>query len=115
AQLASATASLATLLPGGGYEFAFATKTYSSLAAGCPVIFAGPGPTRDFLTAASETVPIGYAVAHDASAIAQAMERFATMPLTADDRRRIATWAETHISLRAAARRTVAAIEEAAA
>ena len=39
--LASAVASVATLKPDTGYDYAFATKTYSSLAAGCPVIFAG--------------------------------------------------------------------------
>ena len=47
--LAAATASVASLAPVPANEYALATKVYSSLAAGCPVIFAGPGPTVEFL------------------------------------------------------------------
>ena len=79
--LAGAVATLATLKPGTGYDYAFTSKAYSSLAAGCPVIFAGPGPTAAFLDDANRHVRAGAAVAYDSAAIAEAMRAFADSPL----------------------------------
>ncbi|MBH0116123.1 glycosyltransferase [Salinibacterium sp. NG253] len=110
AQLSAATASLATLLPGGGYEFAFATKTYSSLASGCPVIFAGPGPTAAFLARANTEVHAGAPVAYDPAAIAAAMREIADAPAPPASRERLAVWADEHVSMRAAAARAADAI-----
>jgi glycosyltransferase involved in cell wall biosynthesis len=104
-ELASALASLATLLPGGGYEYAFTTKAYSSLATGCPVIFAGPGPTAPFLTEAAEHVRAGIAVGYDAEAIAEAMRSFADRPANPEERMALAAWTAERHSMRAVADR----------
>ncbi|QIM15885.1 glycosyltransferase family 4 protein [Leucobacter insecticola] len=105
AQLAGATASLATLLPGGGYDYAFTSKVYSSLAVGCPVIFSGPGPTRSFVETANAQVAAGFAVGYDAPEIAAAMSNLVAQAPSAEDRRAVAEWTEAEHSLRAVANR----------
>lgn len=104
-QLSTAVASLATLHPEGGYGYAFASKTYSSLASGCPVIFAGPGPTADFMRDSSEEAPVGVAVDYDAEAIAEVMREAAESPLPSTERRRLAMWTAKNHSMRAVAQR----------
>lgn len=99
-EFSAATASLATLLPGGGYEFAFATKTYSSLASGCPVIFAGPGPTSEFIQDTNRQVAAGSATPYAASSIANAMSKLAANPLTTIQRTALSQWAHTNVSMR---------------
>lgn len=100
--LADATASLASLRPGHGYDYAFTTKIYSSLAVGCPVVFAGVGPTSRFIREA-ENSDIGTALPYDASAVAQALERMLDEPLPADRRRALSAWTHEHYSLNAIA------------
>lgn len=112
--LARATASLATLLPGGSYEYAFTSKAYSSLAVGCPVIFAGPGPTGPFIDGAAETVRAGVAIDYDADAVAEAMGAFADRPASAAEREATAAWTEREHSLRAVASRVAEVVERAA-
>ncbi|WP_167143699.1 glycosyltransferase [Canibacter zhoujuaniae] len=111
--LQSATASLATLDPQGGYEFAFTTKIYSSLAAGCPVIFSGVGPTKDFLDENPELFSLhtNYAV----DEIYEAMLQFANAPLHDSSRRAVADWTAENFSLKAAGRTVVNVLEKAAA
>lgn len=109
-QLSRAVASLATLKPGGGYEYAFTSKVYSSLATGCPVIFAGPGPTAPFIAEAAREVPVGVAVGYDAAAIAEALRQAAESPLDPSDRQRLAEWTARHHSMRAVAERVAARI-----
>lgn len=105
-RLSSATASLATLRPGGGYEYAFTSKVYSSLAAGCPVIFAGPGPTVQFLEgAAARRIPAGPAVSYASEAIARAMRDAAENPLPPAARQQLADWIAADHSMQTAARR----------
>lgn len=113
-RLLRAVASLATLLPGGGYEYAFTTKAYSSLATGCPVIFAGPGPTATFLQQAAQHAPVGVAVDYDSEAIAAAMRDAADHPLAAHERRTVAEWAAAEHSMAAVARRIADVITTAA-
>lgn len=108
--LAKATASLATLLPDGGYEYAFTSKVYSSLAVGCPVVFAGPGPTRPFIQSAGEHVAAGEAVEYDADAIAAALHRLSIRPPSASDRRAVADWTESEHSLSVIAQRVAGVI-----
>ncbi|GAA2929395.1 glycosyltransferase family 4 protein [Microbacterium luteolum] len=112
--LHAAVASLATLRPGTSYEYAFTTKAYSSLAAGCPVIFAGPGPTAQFISEANRAVRAGVACAHDAGQIAAAMTLMATDPLSTEERSALARWTAEEHSLAAVARRVVVQIESAA-
>lgn len=107
AHLASATASLATLRPGTGYEYAFTSKAYSSLAAGCPVVFAGPGPTGPFLEAANLHVRAGASVPYDSELLADALQATADDPATAFERRQLAEWTAAEHSLTGVARRVV--------
>lgn len=110
-----AVASIATQRPGTGYEYAFATKAYSSMAAGCPVIFAGPpeGPTGAYLDDANTEVRGGIVSGYDAESVALAMAALATDPLTTAERRSVAAWTAERHSLRAVARRVVDVIESA--
>lgn len=104
--LSAATASLASLKPGQGYDYAFTTKAYSSLAAGCPVIFAGVGPTGAFLTSA--TCPdAGVAVEYDVADVASEMERAATAPLGPNERSKLSAWTRERYSLTAIAKQVV--------
>lgn len=108
--LSSAVASLATLRTGTAYEYAFATKSYSSLAAGCPVIFGGPGPTGPFLATANEFVRAGWVCAYSAAEFADAMRQSCDAPLTAGEREELSSWIDHTHSLRAVAERVVGII-----
>jgi glycosyltransferase involved in cell wall biosynthesis len=104
ALLADATASLASLKPGQGYDYAFTTKVYGSLASGCPVLFAGTGPTIEFLTAAAAEHPAaGTAVDYDPAAVSAAMEHLAEQPPTPAQRAAISRWTRERYSLSAMA------------
>lgn len=106
--LAGASCSLASLEPGVGYDYAFATKVYSSLAVGCPVLFAGAGPAGPFVAEAAKTVAAGESVAFDAASVAAAMERVVAAPADASARRELSVWTRANHSLRAAADRVAA-------
>lgn len=113
-RLSTATASVATLRPGGGYEYAFTTKVYSSLASGCPVIFAGPGPTGPFMHRAASLVGAGFAVEYSADAIAGAMRETVERRLPQEARRAISEWTTATHSMRAVAERVADVLESAA-
>ena len=104
--LSQATVSVASLLPVPPNEYALATKVYSSLAAGCPVIYTGPGPTIEFLND-SEHPHAGVAVAYDVDAVAAAMLAAAAAPLQPVDRATLAAWSATEYSLETIAGRVV--------
>jgi glycosyltransferase involved in cell wall biosynthesis len=104
--LAGATASVASLAPVPANEYALATKVYSSLASGCPVIFSGVGPTVGFLQDATHP-SAGTAVAYDAAAVAAAMNAAAANPLQPADRMALARWSAGEYSLKTIAQRVV--------
>lgn len=104
--LAGATASVASLTPVPANDYALATKVYSSLAAGCPVIFAGRGPTVEFLNDAAHP-RAGVAVDYDVEAVAAAMISAAGAPLAPPDREELADWSAREYSLAAIAQRVV--------
>lgn len=106
--LAGATASLASLKPGQGYDYAFTTKVYSSIAAGCPVIFTGVGPTVPFLQNATNP-DAGVAVPYDAARVTAELERASRHPLQQGARERLSTWARSEYSLGSVAERVVSA------
>ena len=110
-----AVATLATQRPDTGYEYAFATKAYSSMAAGCPVIFVGPatGPTAAFLHRANAEVRGGIVSAYDAASVAAAMTEMAANPLSTSERISVAEWTAAGHSLAAVAARVVDVIEAA--
>lgn len=104
--LAGATATVASLAPVPANEYALATKVYSSLAAGCPVIFAGVGPTVEFLND-SEHPLAGVAVGYDVAATAAAMNAAAASPLPPKARAELAAWSAEQYSLTTIAQRVV--------
>jgi glycosyltransferase involved in cell wall biosynthesis len=110
-ELHTALATIATLRPGTGYEYAFTTKAYSSMAAGCPVIFAGPGPTASFLDRANIAVRAGVVCHYAPAEIAQAMRELAATPLSGPERHALAEWTANEHSMAAVARRVVDVIE----
>jgi glycosyltransferase involved in cell wall biosynthesis len=96
--LAGATASVASLAPVAANEYALATKVYSSIAAGCPVIFTGIGPTIEFLNG-SDHPQAGVAVAYDTPTVAAAMNSAAAAPLPPAARAKLAQWSADRFSL----------------
>ncbi|GMA90019.1 glycosyltransferase [Homoserinibacter gongjuensis] len=104
--LAGATASVASLAPVAPNEYALATKVYSSLAAGCPVIFTGVGPTIAFLDDAGHP-RAGVAVPYDVDATAAAMIAAADAPVQPPERAALARWSADEFSLAAIAQRVV--------
>lgn len=116
--LAGAVASLASVTPGSGYDFAFPTKLYSSAACGSPLIYAGIGPAVDFVTTEVHQEPLGYAVSYDIEEVSQAMveayERWETDSANPEDwlrRTRVREWAEKEVSLRGPSGRIADVIE----
>lgn len=100
--LAAATVSVASLTPVPPNDYALATKVYSSLAAGCPVVYAGRGPTVDFLRDATHP-RAGVAVAYEVDAVAQAMNAAADSPVQPVERAELAEWSAEQFSLNAIA------------
>ena len=96
--LAGATVSVASLAPVPANDYALATKVYSSLAAGCPVVYAGRGPTVEFLNQ-SEHPDAGVAVDYDVDAVAEAMIASAREPLPPAARAELARWSASRYSL----------------
>lgn len=64
-----AVASVVSIRPGLGYDFAYPTKIFAALACGTPVIYAGPGPARAEVQESS----LGWATDYDARAVADSM------------------------------------------
>ena len=113
-----AIASVVSIRPGLGYDFAMPTKVYAGLASGAPVVYAGPGPLREPIRDES----LGWVTEHDPEAVAEAMlaaveaaDAAAGDPAHADaERRRRHAWVVDHHSLlatgRAAARTVLSAV-----
>lgn len=112
--LSRATAALASLRPGAGYDYAFATKTYSALAAGCPVVFTGPGPTGPFLDAANSELRAGSVSSFDTGAVAAAMQSYTDHPVSEAERRALSAWVSRKHSLTSVADRICAVLEKVA-
>lgn len=63
--LGYAEASLASVMPGIGYDFAYPTKIFASLSTGTPVVLAGPSPA----VADIESADLGYACLYEKDAV----------------------------------------------
>lgn len=101
-----AAASLASVRPGRGYDFAFPTKTLASVACGTPVVFAGIGPLRDVV----KDHGLGWSVDWDARQVAVAMEAaLANSPLRLSGE--TLDWLEENYSLRGVADRAATAVQ----
>ncbi|MEV7620301.1 glycosyltransferase family 4 protein [Microbacterium sp. NPDC089321] len=108
-----AVASLVSIVPGIGYDFAKPTKTYAAAATGTPVLFAGPSAGADLVRGNS----LGRAVEFTADAVAQGMRELlaeAADGTTAAERPRRAAWAQANVSLSAVAEKVADAVERAA-
>lgn len=113
-----AVASLASIRPDAGYSFAFPTKVFASWASGTPVIYAGPGPVHDFLSAhaadaSAAGAQLGEACTYDAQAVVGALLRAFENEPDRSTRRSTGSWAARNVGLDAVAQRAVAAVTEA--
>ena len=108
--MARATATLASLRP-GGYDYAYPTKILASLAQGTPVIYAGPGQAaRDIAEG-----ELGVACNLDADEVAEAMVGLASGAAAwvgAEDAR---AWVRAHRSVEASSRAAAAVVRSALA
>lgn len=111
--LNGAVASLASLKPGTGYEYAFTTKIYASLAAGCPVIFSGAGPTHQFMRKIDASLSSGVSVDFDSRQVLEAMTLVAQSPLSPKGRKTLSHWSREHFSIDVIARKIVSSIHQA--
>jgi len=98
-----ATAALASIKPGVGYDFAKPTKTYAAAACGTPVVFAGIGAGADLV----ERNDLGWRCDYDPESVAAAMIAAIDAQLegdTARHRRRRSQWVHENASLAASGR-----------
>ena len=110
AAMSRAAAGLASVRPARGYDFAFATKAFASLACGAPVIYSGVGPLRAIVAENS----LGHSVDWDSGAVAAAMSEVLEQPADPDERRRLSSWVEQNYSLRSVGTRAADAVASAA-
>lgn len=110
AWMRGATVSLASIKPDAGYSFAFPTKVFASWATGTPVIFAGPGPVREFIEQRGEEADLGVGCEYAVAPIEAALR--AAFGAERDDvaRRATADWAAENVSLASVAKRGVQAL-----
>jgi glycosyltransferase involved in cell wall biosynthesis len=108
--LNGAIASLASLKPGTGYEYAFTTKIYASLASGCPVIFAGEGPTKPFIDELSLSQKPGISLEYKHELVSSAMVELVKNSLSNAERKELSDWSRRHYSLSAVAESIVQSI-----
>lgn len=112
--LGGSAAALASVRPGGGYDFAFPTKLYSAAACGAPLIFAGAvGPAPKFVSTLVDGYPLGVSVDVAPKQVAEAMIEALTHPADAERRRVVAAWASHSVSLRSVASLAIAHINAA--
>jgi len=105
AWLRGAKVSLATLVPGKGYDFAVPTKLYASVAVGTPVVYAGPAGVAQTIVDNGLGTASGYEVAALARAIREALDGAGREPDP-----RLIRWAQQNLSSAEVARRARSAI-----
>lgn len=106
--MARATATLASLRP-GGYDYAYPTKILASLAQGTPVIYAGPGQAaRDIAEG-----ELGVACNLDADEVAEAMVGLASGTAAWVGAEGARAWVSMHRSVEASSRAAAAVVRSA--
>ena len=105
--MARATATLASLRP-GGYDYAYPTKILASLAQGTPVIYAGPGRAARSALVFSEG--LGVACGLDADEVAEAMVAFARGTVSWVGEVRSRAWVRENRSVEASSRAAAAVV-----
>lgn len=102
----SALASLVSIRPGIGYDFAYPTKVLAALASGTAVLYAGVGPVVDDVT----TYNLGQCAAHEPHAVAQAMKLLISSPQMEGEAKRFHQWVVDHRSMEATGQRAAQVI-----
>lgn len=106
-----AAASLVSIVPGIGYDFAKPTKTYAAAAVGTPVLFAGPETGAQLVRDAD----LGRAVEYTPAAVASAMHELLseqTEGVSERLRSERASWARRNVSLAAVAGRVAEVVAQ---
>lgn len=106
--MARATATLASLRP-GGYDYAYPTKILASLAQGTPVIYAGPGQAACDV----EEGGLGVACGFDADEIAEAMAAFAAEEVAWTGAQGVRAWVRGRRSIEASSTAAAAVVRSA--
>ncbi|MGV8884434.1 MAG: glycosyltransferase [Microbacteriaceae bacterium] len=106
--LRGSIASLASVRPSTGYDFAFATKALAGLSCGAPVIFAGVGPLRALVIGHL----LGWQAEWTSTDVAAAMERALATPISRMERERLSSWVSRHHSIDAVTAVAVASITD---
>ncbi|WP_449277076.1 glycosyltransferase family 4 protein [Leucobacter sp. GX24907] len=112
AWIRGAVASVASIRPDAGYDFAFPTKVFASWAVGTPVVFAGEGPVRIFIDEHATEAALGEGCRYDAEAVAKALGRLLAAAPSSKQRTATAEWASENVSLDAVAERAVRILTE---
>lgn len=110
AWLRGAVASLASIRPERGYDFAFATKTFASISTGTPVVYAGVGPAGALVREHA----LGWTTEWAPPAVAEAMLaalQGAGAARSEAERARLSHWVRDNYSLTAVAATAVRAVE----
>lgn len=102
-----AHAGLASVRPGRGYDFAYATKAFVTVSCGTPVIYSGVGPARALV----EENQLGWAADWVAGDVAHAMDEALDTPPTRQARERLSQWASQNHSLDSVGRRAAAVVD----
>ena len=113
-ELARASIALASVKPGTGYDYAFATKIYSAWSAGCPVVFAGAGPTAALIAEANRIVRAGRNATFDPNDVATALASLLEAPPSREERAALSSWTQREHSIGAVADRVAAVIDQVA-
>ena len=101
--LRGAVASLASVRPLRGYDFAFATKALASLSCGTPVIFAGVGPLRSLVIGHL----LGWSSEWDVDCVEASMREALATRMAPVERARLSGWVARHHSSAAVAQTAV--------
>ncbi|WP_445153913.1 glycosyltransferase [Arthrobacter sp. Hor0625] len=102
----SSLANLASVRPGKGYDFAFATKALAGLAAGSPAIYAGVGPMGQLI----DENQLGRSCDWTPEGVAEALEEMIASPVSSAERARLSAWADENFSLQSVARRAASRV-----
>jgi len=112
AWLRGAVAGLVSLKPGQGYDLAFPTKVYATVASGAPVIYAGPGRAREVI----DEHGLGRVVDYDVGAVADALRAvLLAPPPTPEERVRLHGWTTENASVRTTGERAAEVVMRAVA
>ncbi|GGS21092.1 glycosyltransferase family 4 protein [Actinokineospora fastidiosa] len=108
-EFAAAAASLASVRPGVGYDFAFATKALAGLSSGAPVIYAGVGPLGPLVRENG----LGWAVDWDVDAVSEAMEKALADHPAPERRAALSRWVRENHSLESVAGKAADVVDRA--